>query len=154
MSISPTGQQDLEQLVKLCDPPTTELVEILIESTNAAGCKVEERKASDYTYYCRICDENCDHSTETCPDRSGKFITVCRVCDCLPCKNEADHKEDHYERFFFCHLCSTIGQHLTEMCPDMDSDMGDEDWGSDIDDENRDEKGDFPENTQSAANAA
>ncbi|KAL6215909.1 hypothetical protein ACLB2K_015335 [Fragaria x ananassa] len=146
------------ELVKLCDPPTTETVEILIEPNNndaesQTGCKIEEPNASKYTY-CDIC-KNRDHDLEMCPDRFGKVITVCSVCGHLPCKNEADdHKEHHYVCLLYCHLCDEIGDHLTELCPDMESDLGDEDWDSNTDDDNWDNQGDLPENTQTAAAAA
>ncbi|KAL6215910.1 hypothetical protein ACLB2K_015336 [Fragaria x ananassa] len=128
------------ELGKLCDPPTKERkVEVLIEPNNTAesqtGCKVEEPNASKYTY-CDIC-KNRDHDLEMCPDRFGKVITVCSVCGHLPCKNEADdHKEHHYVCLLYCHLCDEIGGHLTPLCPDMESDLGNEDWDSDTNDDN------------------
>ncbi|XP_050367218.1 uncharacterized protein LOC126788850 [Argentina anserina] len=138
-----------ERPVKICDPRTEETEEILIEPINPAvesqTCGIVEKpKVSNYTHYCLICDDNCDHSTGTCPDRTGKFVTLCSRCDFLPCKNEGDHKEQYlYEQLLFCSDCNTVGDHYIH--PDIDSDMGDDGWNCELDDVDWDDTGDRPD---------
>ena len=65
------------------------------------GSKVEEQDPS-HDNHRRICGTRGDHSTETCPERSKGYVVL---CDDAPYKNEAGHKEEHYEELLCCCIC-------------------------------------------------
>ncbi|KAK9937857.1 hypothetical protein M0R45_014624 [Rubus argutus] len=88
--------------------------------SNSSGDSLTQT-VEDSLGYCTICDDNVNHSTWECPDRSKGFGLCCSVC-LGPCKNNDEHRECQVEMIKYCVVCGAQARHWGEDCPHVPED--------------------------------